>query len=91
MNQRLNTLYKVARKQNLLGRRRRNRNMLMTSLIGLGAGAAVYGIRRNRNNVNLTRTVQNAMNSLQHANIGRNMSSAMAEFSKEFMPKGQNR
>ncbi len=55
--------------------------MLITSLIGIGAaGAAAYGIKRNRNNIDLSKTVQNAMDSIQNADIGKNMTSMMADF-----------
>lgn len=94
MNNRLNTLFKMTRKRKLLGRRRNNRSMLVTSLIGLGAAGAAAYVKRNRNNhnnIDLSRTVQNAMSSIQNANLGRNMASAMAELSNELMPKGQKR
>jgi len=70
---------------NMFGKRRNNRAIVWTSLIGLGASAVAYGMKKNQN-MNLSKTVQNAMNSIQSANVGRNIAPVLAEFSKELMP-----
>ncbi|WP_428909583.1 hypothetical protein [Niallia sp. Krafla_26] len=83
----LNTLFNMMgrNKRNMFGKRRNNKTIMWTTLIGLGASAAAYGMRRNRN-VDISRTVQNAMNTMRNGN----MNHAMAEFAQELMPK-QNR
>jgi hypothetical protein len=91
LNNVINTLTKMGKRSNMLGRRRKNRAIVWTSLIGLGASAAAYGLKKNRRNIDLSRTIQNAMNSMQKANMGRNMASAFSEFSKELAPTNKNK
>jgi hypothetical protein len=92
LNNVFNTLSKMGKnkRSNMLGRRRKNRTMMWTSLIGLGVSAAAYGMKKNRKNGDLSRSIQTAMSSMQNANLGRNMASAFSEFSKELMPKNKN-
>jgi hypothetical protein len=92
LNNVFNTLSKMGKnkRSNMLGRRRKNRTMMWTSLIGLGVSAAAYGMKKNRKNGDLSRSIQTAMSSMQNANLGRNMASAFNEFSKELMPKNKN-
>ena len=83
-----NTLLKMmgkTRRNQMFGKRQNNKSLMWT-LLGIGAGAAAYKMKRNRN-VHLSRTVQNVMDTMQNGNLTRNMSSAMAEFSQELMPK----
>lgn len=82
-------LFRIGRRQNILnlfGRRRNNRGMMWTSLLGLVVSAAAFGIGRNRNR-NLLSPVQNFMNNIRMRNASqmRNMSTLM-EFSKELEP-----
>lgn len=88
MNNIFNTLSKMGnnKRSNILNRRRKNRTVMWTSLIGLGVSAAAYGMNKNRKNGDLSRSIQTAMKSMQNANVGRNMASAFNEFSKELMP-----
>jgi hypothetical protein len=76
-------------RSSIFGKRRKNRTMMWTSLIGLGVSAAAYGLKKNRKNVDLSRSIQTAMNSIKNANVGRNMASAFNEFSTELMPKNK--
>jgi hypothetical protein len=73
----------------MFGRRRKGRTMMWTSLIGLGVSVAAYGMRKNRKNGDLSRSIRTAMNSMQNPNVGRNIASALNEFSKEIVPKKQ--
>lgn len=92
LNNVLNTLSQMGKnkRSNILGRRRKSRTMMWTSLIGLGVSAAAYGLKKNQKNSNFSKSIQTAMNSMQNANVSRNMTSAFNEFSKELMPKNKN-
>ena len=70
MNNWIPALLNTGRKQNIFnmfGRKRNNRGMLWTSLLGLGVSAAAYGLRRNQNR-NMLRPVQNVMNNIRNTN-----------------------
>lgn len=75
----------TVRKQNRFGRRN-NRGMMWASLLGLGASAVAYGLRRNGNG-NMMRPVQNVMNSIRTI-TARQMPNAatLTEFSEELIP-----
>ncbi len=89
MNNWLTALFKIGRSQNVLnmfGRRRNNRGMIWTSLLGLGLSAAAYGLSRNRNR-NMLSPVQNLMKNFQFRNIAQMPKMAnLTEFSKELVP-----
>jgi hypothetical protein len=68
----------------MFGRKRNNRGMMWTSLLGLGVSAAAYGFGRNRNS-RFLRPLQNVMNSILNRTSSR-VPNAMTEFSKELLP-----
>ncbi|KAB2332135.1 hypothetical protein F7731_17775 [Cytobacillus depressus] len=94
MNNWIQLLFRLGRRQNLLnmfGRRRNNRGMMWASLLGLGASAAAYGLGRNRKN-NMQNPVQNLMNNFQFRSAGQMPKMAnLTEFAKELVPnRGSN-
>lgn len=90
------TLFNTGRNQPFLrmfGRRRNNRNGLWLSLLGLGIGAATFGLNRYQNG-KMMRPIQNLFqqfrqNNAQNANPMPNPT-AFAEFSQEIAPNKQN-
>lgn len=89
------TLFNTGRNQPFLrmfGRRRNNRNGLWLSLLGLGIGAATFGLSRFQNG-KMRRPVQNLMQQFrqntQNANPMPNKT-AFAEFAQEIAPNKQN-
>jgi hypothetical protein len=71
---------------NLFSRRKSNRNMLWTSLIGLGVSAAAIGVNKFRN-TDMKHPLQNVMDRVQPRNRGDMSTMAAAtELSKEIAP-----
>lgn len=89
MNNWIPALFNIGRKQNILrmfGRRRNNRWMMWTSMLGLGVSAVSYGVRRNRNR-NMMNPIQNLMNNFRFRNAGQTSKMAnLTKFAKEFVP-----
>ncbi|MBD1380659.1 hypothetical protein [Metabacillus arenae] len=75
---------------NMFGRRRRrNRGMVWTSILGLGISAVVMGLRGNQNK-NFMRPFRNFLTNFQTKNnqnpVGMQNRNAFAEFSNELSP-----
>ena len=78
----------------MFGRRRNNRGGWWLSLLGLGIGAATFGLSRYQKNGKMMRPIQNLMqqfrqNNAQNANPMPNKA-AFAEFAQEITPNKQN-
>ncbi|MDQ0213996.1 hypothetical protein J2S13_000391 [Oikeobacillus pervagus] len=90
MNNWIKTFFNMARKQNMLnifGRKRKNRGIFWTSLLGLGMSAAAFGLGKNRNpNTTQSQSIQNILNNFkkQNGSPTSNMSTLM-EASQEIL------
>ncbi|MBS4189507.1 hypothetical protein KHA94_04675 [Bacillus sp. FJAT-49705] len=85
MNKWITMLLSTRILQNIFGRRRNNRGMILASLLGLGVGAAAFGLSRNRNK-NMMNPLQNIMNNLQTPFNRQVPNAALTEFAKEITP-----
>ncbi|WP_251552019.1 hypothetical protein [Neobacillus muris] len=84
MNNWVNNLLNIGRKQNLFNmfnRKRNNRGVLWASLLGLGVSVAALRLRRNGNK-NMLAPIQNIV---KYGQIPK-MTTALMEFSKELVP-----
>jgi hypothetical protein len=82
MNNSVNNLFDMGRRQNLFNNRKRNnRGVLWASLIGLGVSAAALSLRRNGKK-NMLAPIQNVMKNGQIPK----MAAVITEFSKELVP-----
>jgi hypothetical protein len=73
-------MVKMARK------RRSNRGIMWATLLGVGVGAAAYGVGKNRNKLN-GETLQNMMSKIpQGGNFQAANLAGLAEFAKEIIP-----
>ena len=83
---------RVQNRFNIFRKRRNNRGMLWTTVLGLGVSAAAFGIKRNRNK-NIQSSVQNLMNNINKQNMAQMPKmTGLVEFSKELLPNNdQNR
>ncbi|USK72002.1 hypothetical protein [Peribacillus asahii] len=86
MNNWISALLNIGMGKNMLkmfGRKRNNRGMMWTSLLGLGVSAAAYGLGKNRNR-NMQNPVEHVTNRSRTQTANPMLkAAALAEFSKE--------
>lgn len=67
---------------NMFGRRRNNRGIMWSSLIGLGISAAAYGLTRSHN-TNMLKPIKNMMNNMDMGKTTQQSMAGVMEFAKE--------
>lgn len=82
-----NKWMKTLNVQNLFGRKKKNRGVMWASMIGLGVGAAAYGVTKSQNSKNSLQNIMNTFTKQQNKNIQMPNYAAMTEFSKEIIPE----
>lgn len=81
-----NKWMKTLKVQNLFGKRKKNRGVMWASMIGLGVGAAAYGVSKSQNSKNSLQNLMNTFTKQQNKNIQMPNYAAMTEFSEEIIP-----
>ncbi|AZV42607.1 hypothetical protein BAOM_1998 [Peribacillus asahii] len=85
MNNWISALLNIGMRKNMFkmfGRKRNNRGMMWTSLLGLGVSAVAYGLGKNRNR-NMQNPVEHVTNRSRTQTANPMLKAALTEFSKE--------
>lgn len=89
-NNLINLLFSLVKNQNLLsmfGRQKNSKGWIWGSIIGMGIGAALVSIGKNRNMMDSVKNMTNNMNFGQKGSMPNFNLAALTEFSKELTPK----
>jgi hypothetical protein len=81
----MTTLLNIGTNLGIGKRRRNNRMMMWGTLLSLGLSAALFGLRRNRNNTRF-QPLQNLMNNSQMGPFQNLNMAGLTEFAKEIVP-----
>ncbi|QOR68088.1 hypothetical protein IM538_08255 [Cytobacillus suaedae] len=90
MNNIISILMNLMKNQDLLsmfGRKKDSKGWLWGSIIGMGIGAALVSLSKNRNMMDSVKNMTNNMNLGQKGSMPNFNLAALTEFSKELTPK----
>ncbi len=93
MNNITNILLNLIKNQDLLsmfGRKKDSKGWLWGSIIGIGIGAALVSLGKNRNMMDSIKNMTNNVNLDQKGSMPNFNLAALTEFSKELTPKQNN-